>query len=201
MDFNDTPEEAKFREEARAFLSKTCTPKAAEKDRLQRRLSEKEYLQAAKAYQKRKAEAGFAGITWAKEQGGRGLAPIFSVIFNQEEAKFDAPAGVFAIGLGMCVPTVIAFSDEATKDRYVAKALRGEEIWCQLFSEPGAGSDVAAGKTKAVRDGDDWIINGQKVWTTGAHFCDFGIVLVRTNPDVEKHKGLTMFIIDMKSPG
>jgi alkylation response protein AidB-like acyl-CoA dehydrogenase len=101
----------------------------------------------------------------------------------------------------MCVPTVSAFSDEATKDRYVAKALRGEEIWCQLFSEPGAGSDVAASKTKAVRDGDDWIVNGQKVWTTGAQFSDFGILLVRTNPDVEKHKGLTMFIIDMKSPG
>ena len=201
MDFNDTPEEAKFRAEARAFLEANCKPKAAENDRMNRSLNPAEYMKAAKAYQKKKAEAGFAGITWAKEQGGRGLPPIFSVIFNQEEAKFDAPAGVFAIGLGMCVPTVIAFSDEATKDRYVAKALRGEEIWCQLFSEPGAGSDVAASKTKAVRDGDDWVVNGQKVWTTGAHFSDFGILLVRTNPDVEKHKGLTMFIVDMKAKG
>lgn len=162
MDFNDTPEEAKFRAEARAFLEVNCRPKAAENDRMNRSLNPAEYMKAAKAYQKKKAEAGFAGITWAKEQGGRGLPPIFAVIFNQEEAKFDAPAGVFAIGLGMCVPTVIAFSDEATKDRYVAKALRGEEIWCQLFSEPGAGSDVAASKTKAVRDGDDWVVNGQK---------------------------------------
>jgi alkylation response protein AidB-like acyl-CoA dehydrogenase len=201
MDFNDTPEEAKFRAEARAFLEATCKPKAVEKDRMARSLKPIEYLKAAKAYQKKKAEAGFAGITWAKEQGGRGLPPIFSVIFGQEEAKFDAPAGVFAIGLGMCVPTVIAFASEAIKDRYVAKALQGDEIWCQLFSEPGAGSDVAASKTKAVRDGDDWIVNGQKVWTTGAHFSDFGILLTRTNPDVEKHKGLTMFIIDMKSPG
>src|SRR5690349_1124555 len=201
MDFNDTPEEAKFRAEARAFLEANCKPKAAENDRMNRSLNPAEYMKAAKAYQKKKAEAGFAGITWAKEQGGRGLPPIFAVIFNQEEAKFDAPAGVFAIGLGMCVPTVIAFSDEVTKDRYVAKALRGEEIWCQLFSEPGAGSDVAASKTKAVRDGDDWIVNGQKVWTTGAHFSDFGILLVRTNPDVEKHKGLTMFIVDMKAKG
>ena len=201
MDFNDTPEEAKFRAEARAFLEANCKPKAAENDRMNRSLNPAEYMKAAKAYQKKKAEAGFAGITWAKEQGGRGLAPIFAVIFNQEEAKFDAPAGVFAIGLGMCVPTVIAFSDEATKDRYVARALRGEEIWCQLFSEPGAGSDVAASKTRAVKDGDDWIVNGQKVWTTGAHFSDFGILLARTNPDVEKHKGLTMFIVDMKAKG
>lgn len=201
MDFNDTPEEAKFRAEARAFLEKNCQPKSADVERLARKLKPGEFLKAAKEYQRKKAEAGFAGITWAKEQGGRGLPPIFAVIFNQEEAKFDAPSQPFSIGLGMCVPTVIAFSDDATKDRYVAKALRGEEIWCQLFSEPGAGSDVAASKTKAVRDGDDWIVNGQKVWTTGAQFCDFGILLVRTNPDVEKHKGLTMFIVDMKQKG
>lgn len=201
MDFNDTPEEAKFRAEARAFLEATCKPKAAENDRMSRSLKPTEYMKAAKIYQKKKVEAGFAGITWAKEHGGRGLPPIYGVIFNQEEAKFDAPFGVFAIGLGMCVPTVIAFGSDAIKDRYVAKSLSGEEIWCQLFSEPGAGSDVAASKTKAVRDGDDWIVNGQKVWTTGAQFSDFGILLVRTNPDVEKHKGLTMFIVDMKAPG
>jgi alkylation response protein AidB-like acyl-CoA dehydrogenase len=201
MDFNDTPDEAKFRAEARAFLEANCKPKAAENDRMSRSLKPEEYMKAAKAYQKKKAEAGFAGITWAKEQGGRGLSPIYSVIFNQEEAKFDAPSGVFAIGLGMCVPTVIAFANDDIKNRYVAKSLKGEEIWCQLFSEPGAGSDVAASKTKAVRDGDDWIVNGQKVWTTGAQFSDFGILLVRTNPDVEKHKGLTMFIVDMKQKG
>jgi alkylation response protein AidB-like acyl-CoA dehydrogenase len=201
MDFNDTPEEAKFRNEAHVFLESNLIPKSSDKERLARKLTPAEYLKAAKAYQAKKAEAGFAGITWAKEQGGRGLAPIFNVIFGQEEAKFDAPSAPFSIGLGMCVPTVIAFADDAIKDRYVAKALRGEEVWCQLFSEPGAGSDVAASKTKAVRDGDDWIINGQKVWTTGAQFSDFGILLVRTNPDVEKHKGLTMFIVDMKQPG
>jgi alkylation response protein AidB-like acyl-CoA dehydrogenase len=201
MDFNDTPEEAKFREEARAFLSKVCAPKGAEKERLQRRLSEKEYLKAAKIYQKAKAEAGFAGITWAKESGGRGLAPIYSVIFAQEEAKFDAPGGPFAIGLGMCVPTVTAFANDETKKRYVGPALRGEEIWCQLFSEPGAGSDVASLKTRAVKEGENWVVNGQKVWTSGAHYSDFGILLVRTNPDVAKHKGLTMFYLNMKTKG
>ena len=101
----------------------------------------------------------------------------------------------------MCIPTVMAFANDETKARFVSPAVRGEEIWCQLFSEPSAGSDVAGLRTKAVRDGDDWVINGQKVWTSGAHYCDFGIVLVRTDPDVPKHKGLTMFWIDMKDPG
>lgn len=201
MDFNDTPEEAKFRADARAFLAANCSPKGSDKERLSRRLSTDEYVKAAKAYQKKKAEAGFAGITWAKEQGGRGLPPIYAVIFNQEEGKFDAPSQPFAIGLGMCVPTVIAFSDDATKERYVAKALRGEEIWCQLFSEPGAGSDVAASKTKAVRDGDDWIINGQKIWTSNAYFSDWGMLVTRHDPDKPKHAGLTFFFVDMKTPG
>lgn len=199
MDFNDTAEEAKFRAEARAFLEANCAPKSGA--RMQAESSEGAFMQRAKAYQKKKAEAGFAGLTWAKEHGGRGLAPIFSVIFGQEESKFDAPGAPFAIGLGMCIPTLIAFAADDQKKRYVGPALRGEEIWCQLFSEPAAGSDVAGLKTKAVRDGADWIVNGQKVWTSGAHYSDFGILLVRTNPEVEKHKGLTMFFLDMKSPG
>jgi alkylation response protein AidB-like acyl-CoA dehydrogenase len=201
MDFNDTAEEAAFRSRARAFLEGRLRLKGAPGESLQKKLSEADYLAAAKAYQAAKAEAGFAGITWPKEQGGQGLAPVFSVIFNQEEGRFDAPSHPFAIGLGMCVPTVIAFASEVQKARHVGPALRGEEIWCQLFSEPSAGSDVAALRTRAVRDGDDWVINGQKVWTSGAHYSDWGIVLVRTNPDVAKHKGLSMFFIDMKSPG
>jgi alkylation response protein AidB-like acyl-CoA dehydrogenase len=201
MDFNDTAEEAAFRAKAQAFLKTAVKPKADDSAGLARTLSDKDYLLAAKKYQKAKAEAGFAGITWAKEQGGQALPPIFSVIFGQEEAKFDAPAGPFAIGLGMCIPTLIAFATDEQKKRYVGPALRGEEIWCQLFSEPSAGSDVAGLKTKAVRDGDTWTVNGQKVWTSGAHYSDYGILLVRTNPDVPKHKGLTMFFLDMKSPG
>jgi alkylation response protein AidB-like acyl-CoA dehydrogenase len=101
----------------------------------------------------------------------------------------------------MCVPTVMAFADDDTKKRFVGPAVRGEEIWCQLFSEPSGGSDVAAARTRAVKDGDDWVINGQKVWTSGAHYSDFGIVLVRTNVDKPKHKGMTMFWLDMRSPG
>jgi alkylation response protein AidB-like acyl-CoA dehydrogenase len=201
MDFNDTSEEAAFRAKAHAFLTKQVSPKNGDKETLQKRLSDREYMAAAKAYQSAKAANGFAGITWPKEQGGQGLSPIFSVIFGQEEAKFDAPAAPFTIGLGMCVPTVIAFASDAQKERHVGPALRGDEIWCQLFSEPSAGSDVAGLKTKAVLDGDDYVINGQKVWTSGAHYSDWGIVLVRTNPDKAKHKGLSMFFIDMKSPG
>jgi len=198
MDFNDTPEEAAFRAEARAWLEKTLGQPTA---RTGARPDSAEWLQTAKAYQAKKAAAGFVGLTWRKEVGGRELPPIFSVIFGQEEQKFQAPVAPFAIGLGMCIPTVIAFHKPDRVKHYVGPALRGDEIWCQLFSEPGAGSDVAGLKTRAVKDGDDWIINGQKVWTSGAHYSDYGIVLVRTNPEKEKHKGLTMFVVNMKAPG
>jgi alkylation response protein AidB-like acyl-CoA dehydrogenase len=198
MDFNDTPEEAAFRAEARAWLEKTLGEPNAKTNV---RIDGPEGLKRAKEYQAKKAAAGFVGLTWRKEAGGRELPPIFNVIFNQEEQKFQAPVGPFAIGLGMCIPTVIAFHSAERVKHYVGPALRGEEIWCQLFSEPSAGSDVAGLKTRAIRDGDAWIINGQKVWTSGAHYSDYGIVLVRTNPEKEKHKGLTMFVINMKAPG
>jgi alkylation response protein AidB-like acyl-CoA dehydrogenase len=124
------------------------------------------------------------------------------IIFNQEEARYDAPTSLYAIGLGMCIPTV--FSHALSPDiaaRYVPVAMKGEEVWCQLFSEPASGSDLAGARTRAERDGDEWVINGQKVWTSGAHLSDYGIVVTRTDPSVPKHKGLTMFIIDMKAPG
>jgi len=198
MDFNDTAEEAEFRAEAHAFLSQHLKPKTPGALRSGGR---EDFLERAKAWQKTKAEGGFAQITWPKEIGGRGGTVMQQVIWGQEEAKFDAPTGPFAIGLGMCVPTVIAFGSDEHKKKYVRKALMGEEIWCQLFSEPAAGSDVAGLKTKAVKDGDEWVINGQKVWTSGAHYSDYGILLVRTDPNVPKHKGLTMFIVDMKQKG
>ncbi|MEL7547379.1 MAG: acyl-CoA dehydrogenase family protein [Pseudomonadota bacterium] len=199
MDFNDTKEEAEFRAEARAFLEQHLKPKGTQKGR--QRGSGDEFMKKAKAWQALKADNKFAQITWPKEWGGRGGTPMHNVIWGQEEGKFDAPTGPFTIGLGMCIPTVIAFGSETHKERYVQKALRGEEIWCQLFSEPAAGSDVAGLKTRAVKDGDDWVINGQKVWTSGAHYSDYGILLVRTDPSAPKHKGLTMFIVDMKQQG
>ncbi|MEO0722751.1 MAG: acyl-CoA dehydrogenase family protein, partial [Pseudomonadota bacterium] len=199
MDFNDTPEEAEFRAEARAFLEQHLEPKGAKP--LRQRVSGEEFMQRAKAWQATKADGRFAQITWPEEWGGRGGTPMQNVIWGQEEAKFDAPTGPFTIGLGMCIPTVIAFGSDDHKQRYVQKALRGEEIWCQLFSEPAAGSDVAGVKTRAIKDGDEWVINGQKVWTSGAHYSDYGILLVRTDPKAPKHKGLTMFIVDMKQAG
>ena len=199
MDFNDTPEEAAYRKQVRDWLEAN-----APKTRVGGDPEGGDGLAASKAWQAKKAEAGYACITWPKEWGGQGGTPVQNVIFSQEEAKYPIPGNPFQIGLGMCVPTVRTFADEETKKRFVGPALRGEEIWSQLFSEPSGGSDVAASRTKAERAPDgsgDWIINGQKVWTTGAQFSDFGIVITRTSPDKPKHKGLTMFWIDMKDPG
>ncbi|MER5224576.1 acyl-CoA dehydrogenase family protein [Streptomyces flaveus] len=146
-------------------------------------------------------EAGFAGLSWPTEYGGQGLGLREQIIFNEEARAFDLPLVAFIIGLGMCGPTILTVGTEEQKHRYIRPMLRGEEIWCQLFSEPGAGSDVAGLRTRAVRDGDEWVLNGQKVWTSGAHHCEFGIVLARTDPSVPKHKGLTMFVVDLRTPG
>ena len=195
MDFNDTAEEAAYRSRARAWLAANA-PKGPALE-----AEDPRGMAAAKAWQRKKAEAGYACITWPKQWGGGGGAAWQAVIFGQEEAVIEGPGNPFQIGLGMCVPTVMTSGNEADKQRFVRPAVLGEEIWCQLFSEPGGGSDVAAARTRAVRTGEDWVINGQKVWTSGAHYSDFGLLLVRTDPDVPKHNGLTMFWIDMKSPG
>jgi alkylation response protein AidB-like acyl-CoA dehydrogenase len=205
MDFNDTPEEAAFRAEVRRFLDANARRKGATETTHRGRYipdaNMAESLTRAKAWQAQKADAGFAAITWPKQWGGRGGSPIEQVIYNQEEANYAVPRGVFEIGLGMCIPTMMTYGAPAQLERYVRPALRGEEVWCQLFSEPSGGSDLAALRTRAVRDGDDWIVNGQKIWTSGAHFADFGIIVTRTDPDVPKHQGLTFFFLDMKSPG
>lgn len=197
MDFNDSPEEAAYRAQVREWLAANA-PKWEVRTEDRRGADQ---MEKAKGWQATKAAGGYSCITWPKEWGGGGGTSIQSVIYAQEESKYRVNSGPFSIGLGMCVPTVMTFADEDTKKRFVGPAVKGEEIWCQLFSEPAGGSDVAAARTRAVRDGDEWVINGQKVWTSGAHYSDFGIILVRTNPDVPKHKGLTMFWLDMKSPG
>jgi alkylation response protein AidB-like acyl-CoA dehydrogenase len=194
MDFSDTPKEAAFREEARAWLKNNVPSKQD--------LAGLGQIEAAKLWQKRKYDAGWACITWPKEYGGRGASAIEQVIWNQEESKYpDLPGGVFSIGQGMAAPTLMTWATEEAKARFIPKLASGEEIWCQLFSEPAGGSDLAALRTRAVKDGDDWVINGQKIWTSGAHYSDWGILVVRTDPTVPKHKGLTYFYLNMKSPG
>jgi alkylation response protein AidB-like acyl-CoA dehydrogenase len=203
MDFEDSPDEAKFRAEVRSWLD------ANAKKRVKREISADDMengaaneMAASKAWQKTKAQAGYARITWPKGMGGIGGTPMQSIIFGQEEAKYDvAGGGPFGIGLGMCIPTLMAYGSKDMIARYVAPSLKGDEIWCQLFSEPAAGSDVAGLRTRAARDGDDWIVNGQKIWTSGAHYSDFGLLLARTDFDAPKHKGLTMFFLSMRAPG
>jgi len=196
MDFSDTAEEAAYRAKARAWLEANAPRGGLDPGR-----ETGEAMEKARLWQAKKAAAGYAQITWPKEWGGPGGTPIQQVIYSQEEAKYNVTSAHFSIGLGMCVPTVMAFADEATKQRFVGPALRGDDVWCQLFSEPSGGSDAAAARTRAVRDGDDWVVNGQKIWTSGAHYSDYGILLARTDVDVPKHKGMTMFWLDMKSPG
>ena len=203
MDFNDTPEEAAFRAEARAWLdanAELASPDDPPADTLGERANP-ETVRAAQAWQKKKAEGGWACLTWPKAYGGREATSIQNVIWNQEEARYKTPPNIFGIGLGMCGPTILTHGTEEQKAQWLPEMLTGEKIWCQLFSEPAAGSDLAGLRTTAVRDGDDWVINGQKIWTTGAHFCDWGILVVRHDPNVKKHAGLTYFVVDMHSPG
>ena len=202
MDFEDTQDEARFRTDVRRWLDENAKGSKADGDEMAER-SDTDFLARARAWQAKKAKAGYARITWPKEVGGFGGTPIHQVIFNQEEGKSNV-AGLgapFSIGLGMCIPTLMAYGSKDAVTRYVKPALYGEEIWCQLFSEPAGGSDVAGLRTRAEKSGDTWTVNGQKIWTTGAQISDYGILLTRTDPNVPKHKGLTMFYLSMKSPG
>ncbi len=198
MNFDDTPQEAEFRAEARAFLDANAKLKGEAEPRKE---SEEEYIQRARAWQKLKYDNGWACLSWPKEYGGRGASPMELIIWGQEEGRYDVPVGPYAIGLGMCGPTMIAYASDEHKAERLPRMSSGEDIWCQLFSEPSAGSDLANLRTRCEKDGDDWIINGQKIWTSGAHYCDWGILVTRSDPTVPKHKGLTFFFLDMKSPG
>jgi alkylation response protein AidB-like acyl-CoA dehydrogenase len=197
VDLNDTPEQARYRATVRAWLEEhgheAPPPGGALED---------DYLAARRAWQGKLAEGGLAGITWPKDYGGQGLGPIEQVIANQEIARARVPGILDVIGVGMLGPTLIAHGTEDQKSRHLGPMLHGDEVWCQLFSEPAAGSDLAAVQTRARRQEDgSWVLNGQKVWTTNAQFAAFGLLLARTDPDVPKHKGLTMFVIPMDAPG
>jgi alkylation response protein AidB-like acyl-CoA dehydrogenase len=200
VDFDDTPDEAAYRGHVRAVLEQHAAelvhvaPGEQSPDPARH---EADFRRTQRVL----AENGLVGVTWPKEHGGQGGTLVQQAIVAQELARARIPQLINYIGIGMCGPTVIGRGTGEQKSRYLARLLRADDVWCQLFSEPGSGSDLAALRTTAVRDGEDWIVNGQKVWTTLAHVADFGILLTRTDPSRPKHAGLTMFVVDMHAPG
>ncbi|WP_367065186.1 acyl-CoA dehydrogenase [Oryzisolibacter sp. LB2S] len=207
MDFDDSPAEAAFRAECRAWLDANATLKTRPDDFFGAGQRPEARMQAARDWQARKAAAGFGAITWPRALGGRGGTPMQELIWRQEEGRYNVPTGFFNVSLGMVIPSVMAHASDAVRAAHIAPALSGQHLWCQLLSEPGAGSDLGMVRTRAERCVDDasgqsgWRLNGQKVWTSLAQFAQYGLVLARTNPDLPKFEGLTTFFIDMKSPG
>ncbi|WP_101788586.1 acyl-CoA dehydrogenase family protein [Nonomuraea indica] len=181
-----------YRREARAWLQANTPSEVPPGD---------DGVARAKEFMAKLYDAGYSGITWPERWGGQGLTQAEERAFAAEARHYALPTYVFSIGLGMTGPTLVDRGTDEQRARFVRPLLRGEEIWCQLFSEPGAGSDVAALQTRAVRDGQGWLINGQKVWTSVAQHADWGLLLARTDVEAPKHKGLTMFVVDMRHPG
>ncbi|WP_324276388.1 acyl-CoA dehydrogenase family protein [Blastococcus brunescens] len=200
MDFDDSPDEAAYRARVRDLLEQHADDLLRLRpgqEGVDARSSEAELRRTQRVL----ADAGLVGVPWPKEVGGQGGTLMQQAIVSQELARARVPALINHIGIGMCGPTVIAHGTQDQRDRYLARLLRADDVWCQLFSEPASGSDLAALRTTAVRDGEDWVVNGQKVWTTLAHVADHGILLTRTDPHRPKHAGLTMFVVDMHAPG
>ncbi len=200
MDFSYTPEQERFRAELRSFLERALppgwgTPECPPPE------TDEEMLALDRDFQKKLVEAGYAGLSWPKEYGGRGASLIEQIIYIEETARAKAPLPVNLAGLTMAGPVLIRHGTDEQKARHLRPILTSEEIWCQGFSEPGAGSDLAALRTSAVLDGDDFVVNGQKVWTSWGHYARWCMLLVRTNPTAPKHKGITFLVADMTSPG
>jgi len=201
MDLEYTPEEEAFRQEVRCWLEANL-PADYDPDAYFSNPDVEQRVQGALAWQEKLYEGGWAGLSWPKEYGGRGASVIEQQIFNEEISRARAPmTAINFIGVAMVGPTIIHCGTEAQKKRYLPKILSSEEIWAQGFSEPGAGSDLAALSTTAVDQGDHFLVNGQKTWTSLAHYSDFIYLLARTNKDVPKHKGISAFVVDLKSPG
>src|SRR3954451_5638294 len=196
MDLNDTPDQAAYRARVREWLDEHRNESPPPADG--RHAAD---VAPSRRWQHRLAEAGLVGVTWPEEYGGAGLGPAEAMIVNSEIARAGCAGIVDHIAIGELGPTLIAYGSEEQKSRYLAPMLSGDEGWCQLFSEPAAGSDLAGIQARARREDGGWRVSGQKVWTTLAQFADFGLLLARTDPDVPKHKGLTMFVVPMDAPG
>ncbi|HUF84705.1 MAG TPA: acyl-CoA dehydrogenase family protein, partial [Acidimicrobiia bacterium] len=199
MDLRDSPEAAAFRSEARAFLDAYAPTEAINTYRAD--VDEEIAVESSTAWQRTLYEHGWAAITWPEEARGRGLGPVEQIIWNQELARAGVTQSLFMVGVGMVGPTLIVHGTPEQKARHPEPILSGDHVGCQLRSEPGAGSDLAGLHTRAERDGDEWIVNGQKVWSSGAHYSHYGILLARTDPEVPKHQGLTCFACPMDTPG
>jgi len=194
VDLRDTPEEAAFRAEVRAFIEANLP--AGSRARGARRFED-----ADRDWSRKLGEAGYAGLTWPKEFGGAGAPYSHQAIFLEELARAEAPSHLGVIGLGMAGPTIIAWGTDEQKERYLARILSADEIWCQGFSEPDAGSDLAAARTRIEDRGDHFLVNGQKVWSSFAHIADFCILVGLGLPDEPRYKNLTYVIVDMHAPG
>ena len=201
MDLALTPEQMSFRNEVRSWLKVNLPKDWIETVRAGSDIPRSDAYDFLSRWQRKLYDAGFMGLTWPKEYGGRGLTFMEELILHQEMALVKAPPILNILAIGMAGPTIIAYGTEEQKRRYPAKMLSCEEIWCQGYSEPNAGSDLAALQTRAVKDGDCWVVNGQKVWTSVAQLADWMMLLARTDPDAPRHKGITYFLLDMKLPG
>ncbi len=200
MDFDFTPEQEGFRKEVRAWLEANL-PDGLRGRAFASSRADVEEVRKLRAWQKTMAEAGYVGMDWPREFGGRGASIVEMVILYQEMARAESPQLVNRGGVSMLGPTLMKYGTPAQQKRFLPRILTAEELWCQGFSEPNAGSDLANLQTRAVRDGDHYVINGQKVWTSMGHVADWGFFLVRTNPDAAKHKGISFLLVDMKTPG
>jgi alkylation response protein AidB-like acyl-CoA dehydrogenase len=194
----DSPRQAEIRAEARAFLAERV-----KRWKQRHRLGDQPPfpLQAMREWQRTLADGGWGAPMWPPEYGGRGFGPVEGAVWSQERARAGAAIPFNIVGFGMAGPTIIVHGTPEQKQRYISPLLRGDEIWCQLFSEPGAGSDLSAVQTRAERDGEHWVVNGQKVWSSDADLADFGILLARHDPSLPQRKGLSFFIVDMHAPG
>ena len=206
MHFDDSADDAVYRRDARAWLSAQASLRHGEGDWSNgptdhTATAERAYFDRCRAWQQTRFDHGWAGITWPASVGGRGDTAWHEIMFEQEMARYDVTSGFLAATIGMVGAVLLAHGRDDQRSRYLRPLLRGDEAWCQLFSEPGAGSDLANLSASAVRDGDDFVINGQKVWNSNAHLCDWGILIARTDFDVPKHRGITFFLVDMHSPG